>query len=153
MRIFSRSITIDRPRDEVFDVLRDLRHYPEFFVGITKWDPVGEVEGGLGDRYWILMEVGSIQAGGQVVVSEHVPGERVAWEAEQGTDHTIRFVLGDAGPGTTHVTVEFELRLLGGVLSRLAERLAGSIVKRNLTATLESLRDRCEYGPVHPLDE
>ncbi len=143
---------IRRPAKEVFEVVGDIDGYPRFFVGITKWDPVGEIDGGLGDRYWILMRVGSAEAGGQIIITDWEEPHVVGWETEKGTDHSIQIRLEERGDDTL-VTIDFALRLAGGAASRLAERIAGSVVKRNLRATLDALRHLCEHGEAAHLGD
>ncbi|HEX2296610.1 MAG TPA: SRPBCC family protein, partial [Actinomycetota bacterium] len=69
MKTIRRSIAIDAPRDRVFDLVDDPGRYPEFFVGITKWEPRSKKRRGVGAKYRVLMQVGSIEAGGTIRVT------------------------------------------------------------------------------------
>ena len=83
MMIIRRSIAIDAPPSEVFELIDSPERYPEFFVGITTWESVSEQKSGIGARYRVLMKVGSIEAGGIVSVTEWADPEHIAWRWEQ----------------------------------------------------------------------
>lgn len=144
---------------EVWDVIGDPGRWNEFFVGITRWEPVESPGPGadptdhpgqvvVGDRYWIRMGVGSIEAGGRIRFTRVEPGRRLEWETEAGTDHTLTIRL-DEDEGVTFVSIDFDLRLLGGILSRVAEQAAYRMVGRNLKASLHVLRHLVEHERAH----
>ena len=100
MKTVTRSIVIDRSPDEVFDLIDAPERYPEFFVGLTKWDSLTEQRTGVGARYRVLMRVGSIEAGGTVRVTEWSEGEFIAWEWETGIHQEGRWTLQPSGSTT-----------------------------------------------------
>lgn len=139
MKTIRRSIAIEASRGKVFDLVDDPGRYPEFFVGITKWEPRSKKRRGPGAKYRVLMQVGSIEAGGTIRVTERTPNEAIAWTWEQGIRQSGRWTVEDAGAGT-ELTLEVRYDLSGGPLGRLVEHLTGRIVERNLWATLLAAR-------------
>lgn len=145
MKTIHKSIVIDAPRGKVFDLVDDPGCYPEFFVGITKWEPRSKKRRGIGAKYRVLMQVGSIEAGGTVRVTERTMNREIAWTWEQGIHQSGRWTLEDADGGT-QLTLEVRYDLSGGPLGRVVEQLTGRIVERNLWATLLAARRLLEAG-------
>ncbi|MDQ4125955.1 MAG: SRPBCC family protein [Actinomycetota bacterium] len=145
MKTIRKSIVIDAPRGTVFDLVDDPGCFPEFFVGITKWEPRSKKRRGVGAKYRVLMQVGSIEAGGTVRVTERTTNRAIAWTWEQGIHQSGRWTLDDADGGTA-LTLEVRYDLSGGPLGRVVEQLTGRIVERNLWATLLAARRLLEAG-------
>ena len=145
MKTIRRSVVVDAPRGKVFDLVDDPARYPEFFVGMTKWEPRSKKRRGVGAKYRVLMQVGSIEAGGTVRVTERKVNGVIAWTWEQGIHQSGRWTLEDA-TGGTELTLEVRYDLSGGPLGRLVEQLTGRIVERNLWATLLAARRLVEVG-------
>ena len=142
MRV-QQSIVIDRPPKDVWRLVGDLTRYPSFSAGITKWDPKSEERSGVGARYRVLMQVGSIQAGGTLHVTEWQENVGLGWESETGIQMTGRTEIQPEGAGTrVRLEIDFTLPGPGGWL---VERVAGRIVGRNLWATLLAARRIVEH--------
>ena len=139
MKSVVRTIRIDRPPEEVFALVDDPARYPEFFKGMTRWESRSKRKRGVGARYRVLMKVGSIEAGGTVVVTERIENRRIGWEAEQGIRQEGRWELKPV-EDATEVSLEVTFDLSGGPIGALVERMAGRIVSRNLWATLLAAR-------------
>ena len=139
MKSVVRTIRIDRPPEEVFALVDDPARYPEFFKGMTRWESRSKRKRGVGARYRVLMKVGSIEAGGTVVVTERIENRRIGWEAEQGIRQEGRWELKPVDDAT-EVSLEVTFDLSGGPIGALVERMAGRIVSRNLWATLLAAR-------------
>ena len=147
MRTIARTILIDAPPSRVFELIDNPDRYPEFFVGMTKWESESEQESGIGARYRVLMKVGSIEAGGTVKVTEWSDPETIAWCWEKGIHQEGRWDLQPHDDGT-EVTLEVSFDLSGGPVGRLVELIAGRMVGRNLYATLLAAR-RLVEGRAH----
>ncbi|HEX2030084.1 MAG TPA: SRPBCC family protein [Actinomycetota bacterium] len=138
MRV-QRTIVVDREPERVFALVSDPNRYPEFFVGITRWEPASRKRRGPGARFRVRMRVGSIEAGGEVKVTAWKPGRLIAWAAERGIPQRGAWRLRPVRAGT-EIRLEVEFDLSGGPLGRLVERAVGRIVGRNLSATLLAVR-------------
>jgi ribosome-associated toxin RatA of RatAB toxin-antitoxin module len=134
-----KSIEIERKPEEVFELVDDPARYPEFFVGITRWEPRSEVRRGVGAKYRVLMKVGSIEAGGIVRVTDRSEPRGIEWVAERGIRQEGRWRLEPSDSGTV-LTLEIDYDLSGGPVGALVERLTGRIVGRNMWATLLAAR-------------
>ena len=144
MNRLQRTLVIERPPDSVFALISDPSRYPEFFAGITRWEPKSRKRRGPGARYRVLMRVGSIEAGGVVAVQRWVENRLIEWRSERGVRQRGRWMLSPAD-GKTTVTLELEYDLSGGPIGWLVERLVASILGRNMLATLLAARRFLEY--------
>jgi len=144
----TRSIIIDRPAADVFALVDDPARYPEFFTGVTRWESRSKRKRGPGAKYRVLMKVGSIEAGGTVVVTERVANRLIGWEAEKGISQRGRWDLRPIDEDSTEVSLEVTFDLSGGPIGTLVERMAGRIVSRNLWATLLAARRLVEEAAL-----
>jgi uncharacterized membrane protein len=145
----SRSVLIERPQKDVFALVSDLARGPEWFVGITRWDPRSRIRKGVGARYRVLVKIGSVEAGGTLVVTEWKPPRTIAWESEAGIEQRGRWRVLKSGQ-STELSLEVEYSLPGGPAGWLAERLAGRAISRDMTATLLAARRILEFEEPNP---
>ena len=145
----SRRTSVDRPPSAVFDLISDPDRYPEFFVGITRWEPASSKRRGVGARFRARMKVGSIEAGGMVRVTEWQRDRRIAWTSERGIPQRGGWRLRKRDGGT-ELTLEIEADLSGGPVGRVVDLVVGRIVGRNMAATLAAARRILEdEAPAH----
>jgi uncharacterized membrane protein len=142
MRI-SRHVLIARPPGEVFALVSDLARGQEWFAGITRWDPRSRKRRGVGAKYRVLVKVGSIEAGGTLVVTEWKPNRTIAWESTDGVDQRGRWRLVRTRSGT-ELSLEVEYTL-PGPFGWIVERLAGRALARDMMATLLAARRILEF--------
>ena len=94
--LVGRTVTIGRPRREIYDMWRKFTRFPEFMDNVTRVEDLG----GKRSRWQI-----KAPGGGEVElvtrIVEDVPGERIAWESEEGSgiDTSGILTLTDAPPG------------------------------------------------------
>jgi uncharacterized membrane protein len=143
MMHISRHVLIDRPRRDVFALVSDLARGPEWFLGITRWEPRSRKRRGVGARYRVLVRVGSVEAGGTLVLTEWKPNRTIAWESEDGVEQRGRWRLRET-PSGTDLSLETEYRLPGPA-GWLVERLTGRALARDMMATLLAARRICEF--------
>lgn len=146
MRKIVQEIVIERSPDDVWGLISDPDRYPDFFKGLTRWQLL-DGQPGMGARYKVLMQVGSIEAGGTLSVTEWSASEAIRWESEQGIDQQGSWQLRPLETGTK-VTLEISFDLSGGPVGRLVEVLTGRIVARNMWATLLAARRLLESERV-----
>jgi ribosome-associated toxin RatA of RatAB toxin-antitoxin module len=139
-----RSVLVRRDPEDVFALIADVARYPEFFRGMTRWEPVTDQVAGIGAGYRVLMQVGSIEAGGVIRTTEWDEPRTIAWTSERGTRQSGRWTVEPVADGS-RVTLEVGF-FLAGPLRWPVERLAGRIIGRNIHATLLAARRLLERG-------
>lgn len=130
----TRSIITSTSAEDTFALVSDASRYPEFFQGVTRWKPLTD-DVGVGATYRVLMQVGSIEAGGTVRVNEWEDPVTIAWESEAGVRQRGRWSIAEVAEGT-RLTLEVEYSLSGGPAGRLVEKMTSRIVGRHVWATL-----------------
>lgn len=144
MRI-EQSITIDAPRERIWDYVTDPANYFEFMEGVTRWEVEGRPDRGLGARYRVLIRVGSADVGGLIEVVEWHPEGDMAWSSVTGIDQRGRWRLRERPDGRTRVTFRFAYGVAGGgITGILAERVASVPLGRRFRRSLENVRERLE---------
>jgi uncharacterized membrane protein len=139
MRVEKR-ITVEAPASAVWEVVGELRDYPRFMAGITRWELAGDTPSGLGARYTMRMKVGSAEIGGLIEVVEFDQPFELAWTGVTGVDQRGRWRLRERDHGKTDVTLRLGFHAEGGPLGAIAERFAAPIVGGNLRRSLEQLK-------------
>jgi fatty-acyl-CoA synthase len=143
MRI-DESITIDARPEEIWAIVTDPEQYPKFADSITRWEPEGEKDRGLGARYSMRMRAGSAEVGGLVEVVEWDECCDMAWTSVTGIDQRGRWRLRTQEDGTTRVSLRLSYHAPGGVLGMISDQLSGRVVRGNLRGTLENLKAMIE---------
>ena len=146
--LLRRHVFINRAPDEVFALVADVGRYPEFLRGMTRWQPVTDEVSGMGACFKVLMQVGSIEAGGVVCTTEWEDGRTIAWKSERGIQQWGRWRVRPLSQGT-RLALEVGFQL-AGPLRWPVERLTGRIVDRNLQATMLAARRLLELEEPQP---
>ena len=135
-----RSIEVERDAGTVFGLIDDPARYPDFFVGITKWELCSEKRHGLGATFRVLMQVGPIEAGGVVKVTDWQEPTTIAWRSGRGTHLQGRWTVTPHEDGSSDLALEIGYDLAGGPIGLLVERIVGRIVGGNMQASLLAAR-------------
>ncbi len=143
MRSVRRQLHVPASPEAVWAVIRDFDSYETLYVGATRFDPIVSDDGG--ERYEVRLRVGSSAVGGSILVTVDDAPKVLAWVSDSGVAQEGRWILTPA-EGGTDVVVEFGYQLVGGLGSRLVERLAATIISRQLWATLHQVRHRARFG-------
>jgi uncharacterized membrane protein len=139
------SIVVAAPRERVWELVSEPERYSEFMVGST-WEPVeGEPTSGKRARFWVDVEVGSIDLGGTVEVVEFDPPHELAWTDVSGIDNRGRWILRERDGGT-EVTVRISYQAPGGILALLAGWLGIPILRGDVRRSLKALAELLERG-------
>ncbi len=136
------SITISRPRAEVYAIWRDFARLPSYIEDL-------EIVTVSGNRsHWRMkLPVGTHSEWDAEIVND-VPGEIVAWKTVGASDlaHAGSINLRDV-PGGTEMRVEIDYEPPGGKLSELVTRFAGLFGQSpdaKVRADLEHFKERVE---------
>ncbi|GAA4752677.1 hypothetical protein GCM10023264_19550 [Sphingomonas daechungensis] len=111
-----KTVTIGKPRQEIYDIWKDFTRFPSFMENVRQVEPIDESR-----SEWLIKG----PAGSDVkIVSrlvEDVPGSRLAWESEEGSDIDTAGVIEfeDAPPGRgTYVRFLMSYDPPGGAIGR-----------------------------------
>ena len=145
MRVAAR-IQVSAPASVVWSFVADPSRYLHFMAGMTRWEPCGEEDMGLGARYRTLMRVGSAELGGLIEVVEWDPPSDIAWTSVTGVDQRGRWRLRERDFGRTDVELRLSYGVAGaGIAGWIAERVAAPTVQDNLRRTLQQLKRQVEH--------
>src|SRR5438105_2455707 len=145
MQKLRRTVVVDRESEAIFALIDGAARYPEFMVGITRWELCSQKRRGLGAEFRVLMKVGSIEAGGLLRVTDWEEPRTIAWRSERGVRQQGRWTLTPREDGSTEVALEIGYDLGGGPIGRFVELLVGRIVGGNMAATLLAVRRIVEF--------
>ncbi len=132
--VVSRSVTINAPRQQLYDRFRDFSQLPAFMENvdsITVMDPT--------HSHWVVKAPGGTTVEWDAIVTEDVPGEKISWEAAPGAsidNHgTVEFRDAPAQRGTeVHLTVIYKppLGAIGRLAAKLTQKEPGIQARRDL---------------------
>jgi uncharacterized membrane protein len=140
------SIVISAPPRLIWDYIADPSNALHYMSGVTRWEVVGEQRSGLGARYRMLMQVGSVETGGLVEVVEFQERADLAWTSVTGIDQRGRWRLRELATGRTRVELRFAYGVAGsGITGYLAERVAAPSLRTHLRRSLHQLKRQVEH--------
>jgi uncharacterized membrane protein len=138
-------VTIDAPRNLVWDYVTEPANYPVFMEGLTRWEVQGERHKGLGARYRMLIRIGAAEVGGLIEIVEWQPEGDMAWSSITGVDQRGRWRLRELSDGRTRVTFRFAYGVAGGGIPGLvAERVASISLRRRFQQSLHNIKRAVE---------
>lgn len=127
-----RSVTINRPADELFAFWRDFTNLPRFMENLVSVDVVD------GDRsHWIVKAPAGKTVEWQSRITELVEGKTIAWESLEGADpNSGRVDFRAAGERGTIVTLVISYDppagIVGKVIAKLFQREPAIQARREL---------------------
>jgi uncharacterized membrane protein len=140
-----KSVTINRPRAEIYQFWRRLENLPRFMVHLES------VTSGSGRRsHWVAAApFGRVEWDAEII--SDVPNEMIAWRSLQGSDvaneGSVRFAAAPGDRGT-EVRVEFLYEAPAGKLGAAIAKLFGEEPQQQLTDDLRRLKQVLETGEV-----
>ena len=132
--LVGRTVTINKPRREVYDAWRDFTRFPQFMENVREVRDLGD-----GRSRWTIEAPAGKTVELVTRITEDRPGEAIAWssepESEIETEGRIEF--GDAGParGTTaQLTLRYDPPggLPGRVIAKILQREPNVQARRDL---------------------
>lgn len=139
------SITIGRPRDEVFALWRDLRDLPTFMQGLER---VEYVEPGV--THWVFTGPGGTTLEWDAEIINEVEGSLIGWRSLPGADlvsaGSVQFK--DAPGDRTAVTVTMQYAPPGGRLGAAVSWMMGWAPASVLREDLRRLKRWLEAGEI-----
>jgi uncharacterized protein YndB with AHSA1/START domain len=139
------------PRGRIFAALLDVRRFPEWAVGLRRvrtLDAAGkqtaEVRPGVALEFTLSAAGLTHRVVGAVTVVE--PSHRLEWRYSEGATGSGGWLLEDAGPGTTQLTLSTDYRIKPEWLDRIAHRplfrnLVEDLLRRSIRRFERHLRE------------
>lgn len=130
----SQTVTVNRPRQELYDFWRDFTNFPQFM------DNIREVEKLDGKRSrWVIEAPAGTSVEFISRLVEDQPGRLLAWESEEGADvrnsGRIEFIDAPPGRGTmVRATIRYDppAGVLGKVVAKVLQREPNVQARRDL---------------------
>lgn len=144
--IVGRTVTINRPRQELYAFWRDFRNLPLFMESIVSV----EVLDGRRSRWTVAAPAGRTVEWTSAI-TEDEDGRLIAWETEPGGDikSTGRIIFRDAPPGRgAEVTAEILYDPPGGDLGKLIAKLFQKEPKIQARHDLRRFKQLMETGEI-----
>ncbi|WP_277970269.1 SRPBCC family protein [Sphingomonas echinoides] len=118
--IVGRSVTINRPRAELFAYFRDFANLPTFMENVVRIDVLDSKR-----SHWVVKAPAGKTVEWDSVVTDEADGSYIAWASEPGADinNSGRIEFRDAGARGTVVTATLLYDPPAGVVGKLIAKL------------------------------
>lgn len=144
--LVGRTVTINRPRDELYAFWRDFRNLARFMENVESVEPGDDRR-----SHWVIKAPAGRTVEWDSVLTEDEPGRLLAWESVEGADirNTGRIEFRDAAPGRgTEVTATIVYEPPGGELGKLIAKLFQKEPKIQARRELRRFKQLMETGEV-----
>lgn len=139
------SVTISASPLQVWQAVADSTRYPEYIEGLTRWEPVGKVKQRVGDRFRMLLKLGSAEIGGLIEIVEWKEGRDLAWTSITGIDQRGRWRIRPVGDDKTKLEMRYAYGVAGGGIAGLiSEMVAAPQMRRYQRQALREIKRRVE---------
>lgn len=141
-----RTVTIGKPRQEIYDRWRDFTRFPDFMENVNVVEDLGG-----GRSRWSIKGPAGKDVELVTKIVEDVPGQRIAWESEEGSDIDTAGVLEltDAPPGRgTYVRLLMTYDPPGGAIGRGIAKLLQREPSLQARRDLRRFKQLMETGEV-----
>ena len=140
-----KSVTINRPRQEVYEFWRDLEHLPTFMIHLEAVTSSGDLR-----SHWVAnVPAGRVEWDAEII--EDRPGEIIAWQSVEGSavpnGGSVRFTDAPADRGTeVHVDLHYDPP--AGRAGAMVAKLFGEEPQQQLRDDLRRFKQVMETGEV-----
>lgn len=144
--IVGRTVTINRPRQDIYDFWRDFSNLALVMENVARIDIVDHQR-----SHWVVKGPGGKTVEWDSVVTEDTPGQVIAWQSVEGSDvaSSGRIEFLDAAPGRgtmVRVTIAYDppAGLIGEWIAKIFQREPALQARRDL----RRLKQFLETGEV-----
>ena len=142
----TKSITVARPRNEVYAFWRDFENLPRFMKNVESVENLGG-----GRSHWRAKGVAGTDREWDAELVEDRPNQRISWRTIHSADHlrhagTVSFL--SSGDSATEVRVDLEYDPPGGKLGESIARLFGEEPGQQIEEDLERFKRVLETGDI-----
>ncbi len=139
------SITVKAPEQAVWEAITDFTRYHDYIDELTRWEPVGDVNQAVGDRFQMRLKVGSAEVGGLIEIVERNECRDLAWTSITGIDQRGRWRVRPIDERRTKLQMRYAYGIAGGGISGLiAETVAAPTMRRIQRNALREIRKQLE---------
>lgn len=141
-----RTVTINRPRQELYSVWRDFARLPEFMDNVVRIDVLDRTR-----SHWVVRAPGGRTVEWDAIITDDRPGELLAWRSADGADvpnsGTVVFRDAPGGRGTW-VTATIAWDPPAGVVGKLVAKLFQREPQAQARHDLRRFKQLMETGEV-----
>lgn len=141
-----KTVTVGKPRQELYEVWKDFGRFPDFMENVLRVEKLGE------DRsQWLIKGPGGSEVSLVSRIVDDVPGRRIAWESEEGSDVEAAGIIDfeDAPPGRgTYVRFLMSYDPPGGAIGRGIAKLMQREPSLQARRDLRRFKQLMETGEV-----
>ncbi len=130
----SRTVTVNRPRQELYDFWRDFTNFPQFMDNIRSVEKLDAQR-----SRWVIEAPAGTSVEFVSRITEDQPGRLIAWESEEGADvrNSGRIDFLDAGPGRgtmVRATISYDppAGAIGRAVAKVLQREPNVQARRDL---------------------
>lgn len=132
------------PVDVAFAFVDDHRTVPTWMFGISRFEPVGAQERGVGAVFNATMHIGPKALTSVVKITGWKRNEVIALESIDGVSNASTWRFAAVGDRRTRLTVDFYYDLSGGLAGRVLDALVAPVVGGAIRYTEATLRAHVE---------
>jgi uncharacterized membrane protein len=141
-----RSITVNRPPEEVYQFWHDFENLPRFMSHVKSVKRLGDTR-----THWEVKGPAGIEVEWDAEITEDKPNELIAWRSLPGADvensGAVRFERAPGGRGTV-VRVDLNYDPPAGIIGSTLALLFGESPEKQIKADLLRLRQLIETGEL-----
>ena len=142
----TKTITVARPRSEVYAFWREFENLPRFMENVESVENLGG-----GRSHWCAKGIAGTEREWDAELVEDVPNERISWRTIGDDEHikhtgTVSFLA--VGDSATEVRVDLDYDAPGGKLGESIARLFGEEPGQQIEEDLERFKRVLETGEV-----
>ncbi len=144
--LVQRTVTVNRPRQELYDFWRDFTHFPQFMDNIRSVEKLDEQR-----SHWVIEAPAGTSVEFDSRIVEDEPGRLIAWESEEGASvpnrGRVEFI--DAAPGRgTMVRATISYDPPGGAIGRAVAKVLQREPNVQARRDLRRFKQLMETGEV-----
>jgi uncharacterized membrane protein len=144
--LIGRTVTINRPRRELYGIWRDFRNLPRFMENIERVEVIDEKR-----SHWVVSAPAGDSVEWDSLIEEDIPGELISWSsvAGSGIEHSGRIEFRDAHGGRgTEVTATILYDPPAGKLGKVIAKLFQKEPKIQARRDLRRFKQLMETGEL-----
>ena len=138
------SATAAVPVETAFEYVDNHRNVPKWMFGVSKFDPVGELDHGLGAVFDTSITLGPKTLHIRTEVTEHEENRLIALTSRKGLESTVNLRFEPVDASTTKLTMSIGYKLPGGIAGKALGKVIDAFVGPGLRYTEKHLRHEIE---------